>query len=79
MTTLLVQGAEVSAKDYEGATALMRASQEGHPEVVRLLKAGGAKNSLQVKMAYGNKRIRPVRLTTPVSQPHWFLPTHTTS
>ena len=43
MATLLAQGADVSAKDHEGFTALMRAALAGHREVVQVLLAQGAK------------------------------------
>jgi ankyrin repeat protein len=40
---LLAKGADVNAKTKEGRTALSTAIQEGHAEVVALLKAVGAK------------------------------------
>ena len=40
---LLDAGADVNAKDKEGVTALMEAQENGHTEVVEILKKAGAK------------------------------------
>lgn len=40
---LLANGADVNAKAYDGNTALMLAKQNGHKEIVRILKEAGAK------------------------------------
>ena len=40
---LIEEGADVNAQNNYGGTALMRASQEGHPEVAKLLIEAGAK------------------------------------
>ena len=40
---LLEAGAEVDARDKEGKTALMRATEKGHADIVQLLKQAGAK------------------------------------
>jgi ankyrin repeat protein len=40
---LLDAGADVNVKDKEGRTGLMRAQEEGHTEIVELLKKAGAK------------------------------------
>ena len=40
---LLRMGADVNARDEDGWTVLMRASENGHKEVVELLKFYGAK------------------------------------
>ena len=37
------EGADVNAQNNDGWTALMWASQEGHPEVAQLLIEAGAK------------------------------------
>ena len=39
---LLEQGAEVNAKDTFGDTALMRADEEAHIQIEKLLKQAGA-------------------------------------
>jgi len=36
---LLAAGADVTAEDWEGKTALVLASERGRPEIVELLKA----------------------------------------
>jgi ankyrin repeat protein len=41
--TLLRKGAKVSFKNKNGWTALKLARKEGHTEIVKLLKAHGAK------------------------------------
>jgi len=40
---LLGKGANVNAKDNDGATALMAAVHKGHTDIVQLLKKAGAK------------------------------------
>ena len=40
---LLANHVDVSTKDKDGWTALMRASQQGHQKIVKLLKENGAK------------------------------------
>jgi ankyrin repeat protein len=40
---LLDAKADVNAKDANGATALMVASENDHPEVVQLLQSAGAR------------------------------------
>ena len=39
---LIENGADVNAKDNDGVTALMQASENGHTEIVSLLKSAGA-------------------------------------
>ena len=44
MVELLIgHGAEVNVKDYEGQTPLWSANENGHTEIVELLKKHGAK------------------------------------
>ncbi len=43
VTFLLANGADINAKNEEGWTALSRAQEFGHNEVVKILKAHGAK------------------------------------
>jgi len=40
---LIESGADVSTKDKDGRTALTRAKEKGHKEVVKILKKSGAK------------------------------------
>ena len=40
---LLAKGADVTAKDKKGETALMHAKRGGHTEILDLLKRAGAK------------------------------------
>ncbi|MFH1096665.1 MAG: ankyrin repeat domain-containing protein [Candidatus Desantisbacteria bacterium] len=42
--SLIDKGAKVNAKDKDGLTALIFATQNGHTEIVRLLKQSGAKS-----------------------------------
>ncbi|NIP26423.1 MAG: ankyrin repeat domain-containing protein, partial [Phycisphaerae bacterium] len=45
---LLAQGADINAKDAIGATALLGAARNGHPETVELLLAKGAVVDVQL-------------------------------
>ena len=50
MSAFLVAGADVNFKNPKGTTALMRASQEGHQQVVyRLIQAGASVNESNVR------------------------------
>jgi len=40
---IIEEGADVNVKSNNGYTALMGASQEGHTEILQLLKEAGAK------------------------------------
>lgn len=40
---LLAKGADVNAKNKSGRAALMYASEKGYTEIVKILKAAGAK------------------------------------
>jgi hypothetical protein len=51
VNTLLAKGVDVNAKDKDGATALIAASQMGHLDVVRALLANGADVMLKATMA----------------------------
>jgi ankyrin repeat protein len=45
ITKILIKaGADVNAKDQDGITALMGAAEQGHAEIVNLLKRFGARN-----------------------------------
>ena len=60
---LLAKGADVNAKDNDGATALMLASQNGHLDVVQALLAKGA--DVNAKANDGvTALIRPPRTAT---------------
>ena len=49
---LIAEGADVNAENKKGSTALMWASGEGHPEVVRLLVDAGADVNAQNNKGY---------------------------
>lgn len=46
---LLSKSADVNAKTKDDATTLMWAAQEGHTEIVRLLKQAGPRNDFEKK------------------------------
>jgi ankyrin repeat protein len=67
---LLAGGANIEARDMEGATALMQASTKGNVEVVKALLAGGADVNAKssqgetsaLMMAAGNGRLETTRV-----------------
>lgn len=68
LQTLLVNGADVNAKDNGGMTALMYASQRGRPEVVQTLLVNGADVNVKTNDDWTTLRLAKERGSSEVVQ-----------